>query len=128
MRDYHESNGCLPPAAITDKNGRPLLSWRVAILPTWIPSHSLRKFHLDEPWDSPHNRSLLGQCRAYTCPSDSTLEPGMTGYQVVIGPNTAFTPDFKPLQARDFTDGDRRRSSSPRPPRRPLDEAPRRPL
>ena len=29
----------------------------------------------------------------------------MTGYQAVIGPNTAFTPDFKPLQFKDFTDG-----------------------
>ena len=107
MRYYRESYGCLPPAAITDKNGRPLLSWRVAILPNMIPTTLYNEFHFDEPWDSPHNRSLVGRMPSvYTCPSDSTLEPGMTGYQVVIGPNTAFTPDFKPLQAKDFTDGE----------------------
>jgi prepilin-type processing-associated H-X9-DG protein len=29
----------------------------------------------------------------------------MTGYQAVVGPDTAFTPDFKPLPFEDFTDG-----------------------
>ena len=33
------------------------------------------------------------------------MKPGMTGYQCVIGPNTAFNPDFKPLRFEDFTDG-----------------------
>jgi prepilin-type processing-associated H-X9-DG protein len=107
MHNYRESYGCLPPAAITDKNGRPLLSWRVAILPNMIATSLYNSFHFDEPWDSPHNLSLLDQMPSvYKCPSDTTLEPGMTGYQVVVGPNTAFPPDFKPLQAKDFTDGD----------------------
>lgn len=29
----------------------------------------------------------------------------MTAYQVVIGPSTGFTPDFKLLRFQDFTDG-----------------------
>jgi len=29
----------------------------------------------------------------------------MTGYQVVVGPSTGFTPDFKLLKFQDFTDG-----------------------
>ena len=33
MHNYHDANGALPGAAIFDKNGKPLLSWRVAILP-----------------------------------------------------------------------------------------------
>ena len=106
MLNYHEVYDCLPPAAITDKNGKPLLSWRVAILPYVESSPLYSKFHLDEPWDSPHNLSLLDATpRFYACPSDSTLKPGMTGYQAVIGANTAFTPDFKPLNFKDFTDG-----------------------
>jgi hypothetical protein len=64
------------------------------------------KFHLDEPWDSPHNLSLLDAMpNVYACPSDPTRKPGTTGYQAVIGPATAFTPDFKPLPFQDFTDG-----------------------
>ena len=106
FHNYHSVYDCLPPAAITDKNGKPLLSWRVAILP-FVESNTLySKFHLDEPWDSPHNLSLLDPMpRTYACPSDSTLKPGMTNYLVVIGRETAFVPDFTPLRFQDFTDG-----------------------
>jgi prepilin-type processing-associated H-X9-DG protein len=106
FHNYHKANGSLPPAAITDKNGRPLLSWRVAILP-YLESRPLySKFHLDEPWDSRHNLSLLDPMPlVYACPSDRTRKPGMTGYEAVIGPDTAFTPDFKSLPFQDFTDG-----------------------
>src|SRR5262249_48970443 len=31
MHNYHDVNGAFPPAAIYDKNGKPLLSWRVLI-------------------------------------------------------------------------------------------------
>ncbi len=106
MQIYYDTNGTFPPAAITDKNGRPLLSWRVALLPYIEASDRDTKFHLDEPWDSPHNLSLLNDMPiVYACPSDRDPKPGMTGYQTVIGPNTAFTPDFKPLTFNDFTDG-----------------------
>jgi prepilin-type processing-associated H-X9-DG protein len=106
MYNYVEANGSLPPAAITDRNGKPLLSWRVAILPYIEESSLYSKFHLDEPWDSPHNLVLLEPMPSvYGCPSDTTRKPGTTGYQAIIGPNTAFTPDFKTLQVQDFTDG-----------------------
>jgi prepilin-type processing-associated H-X9-DG protein len=106
MHNYHEANGCLPPAAITDKNGRPLLSWRVAILPYMEESALFSKFRLDEPWDSPHNFALLDRMPpTFACPSDASLKSGKTGYQVVVGPSTAFTPDFKPLRFQDVTDG-----------------------
>jgi prepilin-type processing-associated H-X9-DG protein len=106
MHNYHEANGHLPAAAITDRNGRPLLSWRVTILPYLESSPLYSQFHLDEPWDSPHNLSLLTPTPSvYVCPSDKTWKPGMTGYQAVVGPSTAFTPDFAPLTFQDFTDG-----------------------
>ena len=33
MHNYHAANNAFPKPAITDKDGKPLLSWRVAILP-----------------------------------------------------------------------------------------------
>ena len=33
MHNYHDLNGKMPPAAVCDKTGKPLLSWRVLILP-----------------------------------------------------------------------------------------------
>ena len=77
FHNYHSSNDCLPAAAITDKDGRPLLSWRVAMLPYIESSPLYSKFHLDEPWDSPHNLSLLEPTPlVYACPSDMTRKPG----------------------------------------------------
>lgn len=106
MKNYQLSNGCFPPAAIADKNGRPLLSWRVAILPYLEMSSLYAKFHLDEPWDSPHNLTLLPLMPySYGCPSDTTRERETTDYQVVIGPETAFTPNFESLRIDDFGDG-----------------------
>jgi len=33
LQAYHQANGCFPPAYIADKNGKPMHSWRVLILP-----------------------------------------------------------------------------------------------
>ena len=49
----------LPPAAICNKKGKPLLSWRVAILPQLGYQNLYEQFKLDEPWDSEHNKKLL---------------------------------------------------------------------
>ena len=49
------------PNDITAADGTPLLSWRVRLLPL-LNSEGLdlyEQFHLDEPWDSPHNLTLL---------------------------------------------------------------------
>ncbi len=58
MHNYENTFGKLPPAAICDKNGKPLLSWRVAILPFIEQDNLYRQFRLDEPWDSEHNKKL----------------------------------------------------------------------
>src|SRR5262245_20576013 len=42
----------LPAAAIYSKDGKPLLSWRVAILPFIGEDKLYKEFKLDEPWDS----------------------------------------------------------------------------
>jgi prepilin-type processing-associated H-X9-DG protein len=91
MYNFHVEEGHFPPAAITDSNGKPLLSWRVAILP-YIEQDSLyRKFKLDEPWDSPHHRSLLAEMPpVFACPSDQEPKSFKTRYQAITGPGTIF--------------------------------------
>jgi prepilin-type processing-associated H-X9-DG protein len=106
MQVYHHVNGCLPAAAITGKDGKPLLSWRVAILPYIGTGSPYWKFHLDEPWDSPHNLALVEEMPAeFNCPSDTTQKWGMTGYIAVIGARTVFRPDYQPVRYVDITDG-----------------------
>lgn len=58
MHNYHDAYGTLPPAAICDKKGKKLLSWRVAILPFIEQDNLYKQFHLDEPWDSEHNKKF----------------------------------------------------------------------
>src|SRR5215216_7139987 len=46
--NFHDQEGHYPPPAITGQDGRPLLSWRVALLP-YIGEEALyREFHLGE--------------------------------------------------------------------------------
>lgn len=59
MYNYASKTNSFPPAAIYGKDGRPLLSWRVAILPFVGEEKLYAEFHLDEPWDSPHNKPLM---------------------------------------------------------------------
>ena len=59
LHNYHDVNGVFPAAAICDKKGKPLLSWRVAILPYVEQDNLYKQFHLDEPWDSEHNKKLI---------------------------------------------------------------------
>ncbi len=61
LEKYHQDKGSFPPRAITDPNGKPLLSWRVALLPYLGQESLYKQFKLDESWDSPHNRKLLGR-------------------------------------------------------------------
>jgi prepilin-type processing-associated H-X9-DG protein len=88
MHAHVSAKGRFPAAAIVDKRGKPLLSWRVAILPYVGQNTLYREFHLDEPWDSPHNSRLLAQMPSiYACLGDKW---SMTRYQVLVGPHTIF--------------------------------------
>jgi hypothetical protein len=49
------------PADILDTNGNPLLSWRVALLPTLGFEDLYEQFNLDEPWDSETNLAVLNE-------------------------------------------------------------------
>jgi hypothetical protein len=105
MHNYHQANGALPKPAITDKDGKPLLSWRVAILPYIEQQGLYNRFKLDEPWDSPHNRELIKEIPpTYVCPSRPQTEPGLTTYRAFVGPGALFE-NGKATGFQDVTDG-----------------------
>ena len=56
LHNYHDAHGTFPPAAICDKRGKKLLSWRVAILPYIEQDNIYKQFKLDEAWDGPNNK------------------------------------------------------------------------
>jgi hypothetical protein len=105
MHNYHDAFKVYPPAAIRDEAGRPLLSWRVVILPFIEETGLYQKFQLNEPWDSPHNLPLASQMPPqFRCPSDRTSQPNAPNYVIVIGKETYFPPDGQ-VNVKDVKDG-----------------------
>jgi len=90
--NYHDYNGCFPPAYIPDSDGKPMHSWRVLLLPYLNSSPIYSRYRFSEPWDGPNNRKLHAQMPwLYACPSDpGHLEKGLTNYFVIVGPETCF--------------------------------------
>ncbi len=94
-----------PARAIFSKDGKPLLSWRVAILPYIEQEPLYKQFHLDEPWDSENNKPLIAKMPAiFADPNAGPADAGHTRYQVVTGPGTVFEGD-KACRIADITDG-----------------------
>ncbi|MCH5377784.1 MAG: DUF1559 domain-containing protein, partial [Planctomycetes bacterium] len=92
MHIYHDRFGAFPAAYSTDKDGRPLLSWRVNILPFIELQDLYEQFHLDEPWDSEHNRALIARMpRLFRAPG-SKAASGKTNYLGVAGEGNIFVP------------------------------------
>jgi hypothetical protein len=102
--DNHQR--ALPVSATSDRKGKPLLSWRVQILPYLGEKALYKEFHLDEPWDSPHNKKLLARMpKVYRSPFVPEGEQGKTTYLAPVGKETAFPPGRGVLFPKEFTDG-----------------------
>jgi RNA polymerase sigma factor (sigma-70 family) len=105
MHNYHDEYGQFPPAAIYSKDGRPLLSWRVLLLPYLEQRDLFNQFKLDEPWDGPTNKKLLAKMPdiySFAPGKDKKLEK--TVYQVFTGAGTIF-PSPNASKISDITDG-----------------------
>ncbi len=104
FHNYQSVNGHFPARAIFGADGEPRLSWRVALLPFLGQEILFRSFHLDEPWDSPHNRSLIASMPdVFTTPSSPT-GPGTTRIRVFEGPGTLFD-GTRGMRIEDVIDG-----------------------
>jgi prepilin-type processing-associated H-X9-DG protein len=107
MHNYHATVNHFPPAAGQDRDGRPLLSWRVALLPYLGLDKLHAQFHTDEPWDSPHNAALVRWMpKVYAHPLDADgAADGLTYYRVFVGAGTPFDVAAGPGLAADFPNG-----------------------
>src|SRR5262249_57243764 len=93
MHNYQDDHGQLPPAVVYGPDGTPLYSWRVLILPYIEEQDLYKQFHLDEPWDSPHNLTLLERMPStYKAPGRKAglMPPGHTVCHVFVGKGAAF--------------------------------------
>lgn len=112
LSEYTKTHGKMP-SNITDKDGKPLLSWRVELLNGFLgddESKLYKQFKLDEPWNSPHNLKVAqtipflyvdpigARCEPVDSTPNSVLwtmdpkKPNYTPYLGVTGPTAAFRP------------------------------------
>ncbi len=116
MHAYESAYNRFPPAGSRGLPGmpgwpgrpsdKPLLSWRVALLPFIEHQQLYLQFHQNEPWDSPHNKALLPLIpKVYLQPGEQPTSEGLTRYQVFVGPGTAFEDRPQGVRILDFSDG-----------------------
>jgi hypothetical protein len=108
LLDHNEDRGRLPPAATYGPDGQPLLSWRVLVLPYLGERGLYDQFHLDEPWDSPHNLTLLSRMPAVYGPprwKSKKVPAHHTLCQVFTGERTVFRGRESLRVPRDIPDG-----------------------
>jgi hypothetical protein len=85
MQIYAAEHQRLPPSTSYDESGKPLLSWRVHLLPYLGHDDLYEQFHLDEPWNGTHNITLLDRM-----PSVYGKSGADTRVLVFTGPGTLF--------------------------------------
>jgi hypothetical protein len=105
--NYESANGKFPGDILDKKTGKPLLSWRVAILP-YIEQNALySNFKLDEPWDSPNNKPFSDMViKVYRSPFQKKEAHNLTTYQTPVGKKLGWTDTTKKgVRIVDFTDG-----------------------
>lgn len=108
MHNHHDARRHLPQAYTIDAEGKPLHSWRVALLPYLENVQMYEQIRRDEPWDSEWNRQFHDQCpKFYQCPgmSDEEKAAGMTSYSLVVGTRCYPKPGKRQYDFSQLTDG-----------------------
>jgi hypothetical protein len=103
MLNHESAYGQFPPAYVADADGKPMHSWRVAILPFMECDDLHAAYNFNEPWNSPANLKLVPKMpKVYQCPLHK--HPGLTTYKIVTGPGSVFVDDHPP-KFSDIPDG-----------------------
>jgi hypothetical protein len=109
LHSLSDAGGVIPVHGVGPKgqplrtaNDKPLLSWRVAILPYIEQGNLYKQFKLDEPWDSAHNIKLVEQMPKLFAAVGTADKPGYTRLQMAVGPSATPLPS---LRLAAITDG-----------------------
>jgi len=108
MLNHESARRHFPQQFSVDADGKPLLSWRVHVLPYLDANELYHQFHLDEPWDSEHNIKLAKLMPAIfydqRTGSVGNNKKGLTVFQVPAGKDLVFDKDTKTTFPK-ITDG-----------------------
>ena len=103
MHNMHDTYNCFPDDDGLNDDNKGNLSWRVYMLPYLDQGPLYNQFHLDEPWDSDHNKTLIEEMPAIF-ETPGVKEKGKTSVHLFTGPGSPFAGKKGP-QIRDITDG-----------------------
>jgi hypothetical protein len=112
LHQYHEEHGRFPPPYFADKDGTPMHSWRVILLPALDEAELHKKYDFSEPWNGPNNSKLADRMpQVFGCPEQKVMDGRRyttltTDYMALVGPRAAFKPSTSRKLA-DFTDDNR---------------------
>ena len=89
FHNYSDANRFLPSSSTAeDGTGRPMHSWRVALLPYMEQTELYEKIRRDEPWDSEYNKQFHTQMPdGFRSPylTDEQSRQGLTSYVAIVG-------------------------------------------
>ena len=93
LKNYVSAHGHLPLATTRDGSGKPLHSWRLAILETWEYFDFDEHMDKSKPWADPNNRKFFEAFdeSPFRCPSAKAAK-GITQYVALVGPDTPWDP------------------------------------
>lgn len=105
LLNYESAYGRLPPAAYVKKQGDPKVSWRVRLLPYMEEQSLYGEYRQDEPWDSPHNKTLLSRMPdVFRASNMAGKDATSTTFRVPTGERTLFDSG-RGVQLRQIIDG-----------------------
>ncbi|MFO0979989.1 MAG: DUF1559 domain-containing protein [Planctomycetaceae bacterium] len=102
FHNYHDTYNRFP-GANSDNENDAKLSWRVHLLPYLEQAELYQQFHLDEPWDSEHNKTLIEKMPDIF-KTEGVKDAGKTSLHVLTGDNMPFGQE-EARRIRDVTDG-----------------------
>lgn len=110
MHNYSDAMGTWPADIVDPNTKKPVLSWRVALLPYLEQEHLYKQFKLDEPWDGKTNKKLTEELpKIYAPVRVMKVEKGETFYRGFGGKDPAaggaFPPGGRLRMPASFPDG-----------------------
>jgi hypothetical protein len=104
VTSFHSTEHILPPGALVDDSGRPVLSWRVLLLRQLGYEELFSLFRFDQPWNSEHNQVLtrfMPDCFALDIEQS---QQNKTTLQTVVSPRSVLRTD-RAVTLRGIADG-----------------------
>jgi hypothetical protein len=108
LNAYAADHGNYPLPQTIGPDGKPMHSWRVAILPYLGEQTLYDQYDMSQPWDASTNYTLAQRVPSVYRPIGISMHGNEAGYSLVVGPGTLFPPapsgGYRALGPRDVND------------------------